>query len=167
MFAGNFAPLGFATCDGQILPISQNTALFSLLGTNFGGDGRSTFGLPNLQGSFPISFGNGAGLSPRVIGETGGEATVTLLTTEMPGHSHAAEGNTAGGNTDDPDRADFAMAHEGKAPIMAYTANQSNNKAMNGAALGLAGGSQPHNNLPPYVVITFVIALQGVFPARN
>jgi len=167
MFAGNFAPLGFATCDGQILPISQNTALFSLLGTNFGGDGRSTFGLPNLQGSFPMGMGSGEGLTPRDIGEIGGEAAVTLLTTQMPAHSHAAQGNTAGGNTDDPDRADFAMAHEGKAPIMAYTANQSNNKAMNAAALNPAGGSQPHNNVPPYLVVTFVIALQGVFPPRN
>jgi len=167
MFAGNFAPFGFALCNGQILPISQNTALFSLLGTNFGGDGRSNFGLPNLQGSFAMSFGNGAGLTPRVIGETGGEPVVTLLTTQIPGHTHNALGNTAGGNTDDPTRAEWAMAHEGKAPIMAYTTNQSANAAMNEAALLPAGGSQPHNNLPPYQVITFIIALQGVFPARS
>lgn len=167
IFPGNFAPRGYALCNGQIMSIAQNTALFALLGTNFGGDGRSTFGLPNLQASFPMNAGNGPGLTPRVIGESGGEAAVSLLTTEIPVHTHGAPCNTGGGNTDDPTGAEWAMAHLGKAPIMAYTANQSSNVAMNSAALGPAGGSQPHNNLPPYVVVNFIIALQGVFPARN
>jgi microcystin-dependent protein len=167
MFAGNFAPVGWLFCQGQILSISQNTALFSLLGTTYGGNGTSTFALPNLQGCFVMSSGQGPGLSPRDLGETGGEAAVTLLTTSMPAHTHNAEANTAGGNTDSPTGADWAFAHKGKAPIMAYTASESSNVPMNAEALAPAGGSQPHNNLPPYLVINFIIATQGIFPSRN
>ncbi len=167
MFAGNFAPVGWMLCQGQILPISQYTALFSLIGTTYGGNGTSNFALPNLQGCFAMSSGQGPGLSLRDLGETGGESAVTLLSTQLPAHTHNAEGNTAGGNTDDPTRADWALAHKGKAPIMAYTANQSANVPMNAAALNPAGGGQPHNNLPPYLVINFIIAFQGIFPSRN
>ncbi len=167
IFPGNFAPKGYALCNGQLLSISQNTALFSLLGTNFGGDGKSTFALPNLQASFPMNFGDGPGLTPRVIGETGGEAAVSLLTTQIPVHTHGAACNTGGGTTDDPTGAEWAMAHLGKAPIMSYTANLSSNAAMNTGALAPAGGNQPHNNLVPYLVVNFIIALQGIFPARN
>lgn len=169
LFTGNFAPRGFALCNGQLLPISQNTALFSLLGTNFGGNGTSTFGLPNLQGSFPLGAGSGPGLTPRVVGETGGQSAVQLLTTEIPSHSHAALADTAGGTTDDPTASLWAMPHQGKASIPAYTANSANspNVAMNAQALALVGGNQSHNNLSPYLVVTFIIAMQGVFPARN
>src|ERR1039458_1864526 len=148
MFAGTFAPIGHALCNGQLLPISQNTALFSLLGTQFGGNGTSNFALPNLQGSFPMHFGQGPGLTQRDIGEAAGEAAVTLLTSEIPAHTHTAQCVTTGGSTDDPTGAEWAMAHIGKSPVPAYTANQSANVAM--AALPSAGGNLPHNNLPPY-----------------
>jgi microcystin-dependent protein len=164
MFAGNFAPTGWALCNGQLLPISQNTALFALLGTNFGGNGTSTFGLPNLQGSVPMAFGNGAGLTPRVIGETGGETGVTLLQTQMPQHSHAAQASTSGG-TDSPASAAWGESKLGKTPMNVYAASGSN-VTMNPAALSTAGGNLPHNNLPPYLGLTFIIALQGIFPSR-
>ena len=167
MFAGNFAPSGFALCNGQLLSIAQNTALFSLLGTNFGGNGTSTFGLPNLQACFPMHFGQGPGTSNRLIGETGGAASVTLQTNQMPLHTHPAECSTTGGTTDDPTGALWAMPHKGKATIPAYTASLTPNVAMNAAALGSAGQTQPHNNLPPYLVVNFIIALRGIFPARN
>jgi microcystin-dependent protein len=167
MFGGNFAPKGYAMCNGQILAITQNTALFSLLGTNFGGNGTSNFGLPNLQGTFPVGAGQGNGLSPRVIGETGGESAVTLQSTQMPIHTHAAQCVSAGGNADDPTRAEWAIPHAGKSPIAAYTASTASNTPMNSAALPFVGGNLPHDNMPPYVVVNFIIALQGVFPARN
>lgn len=163
----NFAPRGFAFCNGQLLSISQNTALFSLLGTFYGGDGRSTFGLPNLQGAFPMHMGQGPGLTDRVIGETGGTATVTLTVQTMPAHIHNAECQTGGGNTDNPANAKWAMAHTGKAPVLAYTDKTTGLATMNPAALGAAGGNQPHNNLHPYLVMNFIIALQGIFPSRN
>jgi microcystin-dependent protein len=154
-------------CNGQILSIAQNTALFSLLGTTFGGDGRTNFALPNLQGSFPLNAGQGIGLSDRVLGGSGGEAAVTLLTTQIPGHTHGAISSAGGGTSDDPTRGIWAMPHEGKSPIPAYTDNSSANVTMNPAALSNAGGNQPHNNLPPYLVVSFIIAMQGIFPSRN
>jgi microcystin-dependent protein len=166
MFAGNFAPVGWALCNGQLMPISQNTALFSLLGTNFGGDGQSTFGLPNLQGSVPLAFGNGAGLTPRDMGETGGEANVTLLQSEMPQHTHAAQASTGGG-TDSPAGAVWGESKLGKTPMNVYAASGANNVAMSPQALAGAGSYQPHNNMPPYQCLTFIIALQGIFPARS
>ena len=170
MFGCNFAPFGWALCNGQIMPISQNTALFSLLGTFYGGDGKSNFALPNLQGNFPMNMGQGPGLTPRDIGETGGEAAVTLLQTQMPGHAHAAQCLTGGGSSDSPVGNEWAMAHVSKAHInayTAYTANNPNTTAMNAAALAAAGGNQPHNNLPPYLVINFCIAMQGFYPSRQ
>ncbi|HZV35418.1 MAG TPA: tail fiber protein [Verrucomicrobiae bacterium] len=162
-----FAPKGWATCDGQLLPISQNTALFSLLGTDFGGDGKSTFGLPNLQGSAPMFWGNGAGLTPRNIGQIGGEQTVTLLQSEIPAHSHPISGNTAAGNQDSASGASWARPHLGKTPVNAYTANTGSNVTMNANALSTVGSNFPHNNLSPYLTLLFVIALQGIFPARS
>jgi microcystin-dependent protein len=167
IFAGNFAPFGWAFCDGQLLPISQNTALFSLLGTQFGGNGTSNFALPNLQGSFPVGMGQGIGLTPRIIGEMGGEATVQLNASEMAGHSHIPQCSATGGTSDDPTGNLWALPHSGKAQIAAYTANTSSLVAMNAGAFTSTGGGQPHNNLPPYVVMTFIIALQGIYPARN
>jgi microcystin-dependent protein len=166
MFAGNFAPVGWALCNGQLMSISQNTALFSLLGTQFGGNGVSNFALPNLQGSVPMAFGNGAGLTPRVIGETGGEQNHTLISSEIPSHTHAAQASTSGG-TDSPAGAAWGESKMGKTPMNVYAASGANNVQMNPLALAIAGGSQPHNNLPPFQCLTFIIALTGIFPPRS
>ena len=164
IFAGNFAPTGWATCDGQLLPISQNTALFSLLGTTYGGDGKSTFALPNLQGSAPMQQGQGPGLSLRDLGEIGGEQNVTLLQTEMPAHSHTA---VAAAGTGQPDPTGNAWASGAKGFGNIYSPSvPANNAQMNPLATSIAGGSQPHNNMMPYLCLTFIIALQGVFPPR-
>jgi len=166
MFAGNFAPTGWALCNGQLLPISQNTALFSLLGTTYGGNGQTTFALPNLQGSVPVGFGQGPGLSLRDLGEIGGEPTVTLLSTEMPVHSHTAQASTSGG-TDSPANATWGESKLGKTPLNVYAASGANNVAMSPQALAVAGGGLPHNNMPPYLCLTFIIALQGIYPPRS
>jgi microcystin-dependent protein len=163
MFAGNFAPTGWASCDGQIMPISQNTALFSLLGTFYGGDGKSTFALPNLQGSAPMFWGQGPGLSLYDLGQQGGSQTVTLLESEMPFHTHlmetasgdVAESSTATGN---------AMA---RASLTVYTATLSPLVQMAPQTLAPAGSSFPHNNMMPTLTVFFMIALQGVFPPRG
>jgi len=164
IFAGNFAPRGWATCDGQILPISQNTALFSLLGTTYGGDGRTTFALPNLQGSAPMHAGQGPGLSQRFLGEQAGEQTVTLLTSEMPSHNHTAQA-TSGSNQDSPAGNAWSSIGTTRTPPALYAPTQ--NAQMSPQALALTGGNLPHNNMPPYLCLTFIIALQGVFPPRN
>lgn len=161
----NFAPTGWATCDGQIMPISQNTALFSLLGTTYGGDGKSTFALPNLQGSAPMQSGQGPGLSLRDLGEIGGEQTVTLITTEMPAHSHNVRATTGAGVSTNPEGKAWAGAARGRPP--AYAPSQSSNLQMSPAATMVTGGSLPHNNMQPYLTLLFIIALQGVFPARS
>ncbi len=162
-----FAPKGWAFCDGQLLPISQNTALFSLLGTTYGGNGTSTFALPNLQGAAPMHAGQGPGLSLRDLGETGGEDAVTLLQTEIPTHSHAAQGLNAKAGQTSPSNAVWAQQQEGRQPLPAYSTNPGTTPAMSPSALATTGGSQPHNNLMPYLVLNFIIALQGVFPARS
>ena len=166
MFSGNFAPNGWAFCNGQVLPISQNTALFSLLGTNYGGDGRSTFALPNLQGAFPMHAGAsaGPGLTPRNVGETGGSASVTLTTAQLPGHGHvlqAVPGATAGA----PDATvSLAPTSNGSALYRAPDAVYLNTAPSD---MGASGGGAAHNNLPPYLAINFIIALQGIFPPRS
>ena len=165
MFAGNFAPSGWALCNGQILPISQNTALFSLLGVMYGGNGTSNFALPNLQGSAPLGYGQGPGLSSRVQGQAGGEPTVTLLTAQIPAHTHAAQAATAGG-LDSPAGTVWGEAQLGKTPLNIY-APKPGNVPMSTQALGFVGGGQPHNNLPPYLCLNFIIALTGIFPPRN
>ena len=166
IFGFNFAPTGWATCDGQLMPISQNTALFSLLGTTYGGDGRSTFALPNLQGSTPLQPGQGPGLSLRDLGETGGEPTVTVLQSEMPQHGHSAGCYDGAGNQTDPSAHALASAHSGRQPLNAYAIGPANT-TMNPTALSPAGGSLPHNNLMPYQTLNFCIALQGIFPPRG
>lgn len=163
----SFAPNGWAQCNGQLLPISQNTALFSLLGTQFGGNGISTFALPNFQGAAPMGQGNGVGLTPRVIGESGGESSVELLISEMPSHNHNVTGNLQAGNQNSPAGANWGSAHIGKTGLDTYTANTGSNVSMNPGALATAGGGFPHNNLSPYLVLNFIIALQGIFPARS
>src|SRR5437588_180634 len=165
IFAGNFAPKGWAQCDGQLLPISQNTALFSLLGTTYGGDGKSTFALPNLQGSAPMQAGQGPGLSLRDLGETGGEQTVTLLQTEMPAHSHSARA-TSTTNQASPATNVWASGQKGFGNVYTGSSPQTN-RQMSSFATSIAGGNLPHNNMPPFLGLTFIIALQGVFPARS
>jgi len=163
IFPFNFAPKGWAFCDGQILPISQNTALFSLLGTTYGGNGTSNFALPNFQGVSPIHSGQGAGLSLRDLGETGGTETVTLLLSELPAHTHAANCNSGTGDQYGPPGNFWATDAGGNNE---YNAALTPNMTM-AAALGPTGGNQPHNNLQPYLVLNFCIALQGVFPPRS
>jgi microcystin-dependent protein len=166
IFAGNFAPVGWALCNGQLLSISQNTALFSLIGTFYGGNGTSTFGLPNLQGMFPMFFGSGAGLTQRSLGEIGGAATVTLLSNQIPAHTHTAQAAITGGlNT--PTANVWGESKIGKGAINVYAPSGANNVAMNAAAILPIGGGGAHNNMPPYLCLTFIIALQGIFPARN
>jgi microcystin-dependent protein len=165
IFAGNFAPNGWALCNGQLMSISQNTALFSLLGTQFGGDGKSTFGLPDLQGAAPVHQGQGPGLSQRFMGETGGTDAVTLIHSEMPVHTHSAMGIAASDSTA-PSPSVVWGSLAGRNPPPLY---QSGNPdvTMNPFALGVTGSSFPHNNLQPLLVLNFIIALQGVFPARG
>ena len=154
-------------CNGQILPISQNTALFSLLGTYYGGDGQSTFALPNLQGAAPMDMGNGAGLTQRVVGQTGGETSVTLALSQIPAHNHQVLASASAGTTNSPAAAGWAVPHLGKTGINAYTADTTHNVSMSPAALAMAGGGHAHNNMPPYLVLNFCIALSGIFPSRN
>jgi microcystin-dependent protein len=163
----NFAPHGWAMCNGQLLPISQNTALFSLLGTFYGGDGKSTFALPNFQGRAPINIGQGPGLSPYVIGQAAGETAVTLLQTEIPSHTHTVAAYAGNGDLDNPAGKAWATSHMGKTPINIYNNSAGTATYMNPVAFALAGGSQPHNNLPPYLTLNFVIAMTGIFPSRS
>jgi microcystin-dependent protein len=162
IFPFNFAPRGWAWCDGQLLPLSQNTALFSLLGTTYGGNGKSNFALPDLQGRAPMHPGQGPGLSLHDLGETGGSETVTLLESEIPGHAH-----TLRASQDDADLAIPTPARTlAKASANLYLAGAPN-VSMSDQALPPAGGDQPHNNLQPYLTFYFAIALQGVFPPRS
>jgi microcystin-dependent protein len=162
----NFAPYGWALCNGQLMSIPQNTALFSLLGTNYGGDGRTTFGLPNLQGSAPLAWGSGSGLTPRDIGETGGNTAVSLLMTAIPAHAHTAQNAVASTSGTPGPTVVFGGGGRGKEPAYAPASPQ-NTVQMSAQAVGMAGGGQAHNNLPPYLTLTFVIALQGIFPSRS
>jgi len=166
IFTGNFAPVGWAQCNGQLMPISQNTALFSLLGTTYGGDGKSNFAIPNLQGCAPMQAGQGPGLSLRDLGETGGEQTVTLLQTEMPAHSHSAQGSSGSDQTSPTNNAWASGAKLGGGNLYAPK-NPPSDVQMNPFGTSIAGGNLPHNNMPPFLGLTFIIALQGVFPARS
>jgi microcystin-dependent protein len=166
IFAGNFAPTGWALCNGQLMPISQNTALFSLLGTTYGGDGKSNFALPNLQGSAPLQAGQGAGLSLRDLGQTGGETAVTLDSTNLISHSHTLSGKNLNGDQNSPANHTLAQAKVGRTPVPMYSATAGSGPAMSSQALAPTGG-QAHNNMPPYLTLNFIIALQGVFPARS
>ena len=166
IFPFNFAPKGWAFCDGQLLPLSQNTALFSLLGTTYGGDGKSTFALPNMQGNAPLHPGQGPGLSLYDLGQNGGSENVTLLQSEMPAHPHgmlgaptliSADSSVCTGNSMGKSSQGNAYAPYNAASITQLSPN----------ALAIAGGSLPHNNMQPYLTLNFCIALQGVFPARG
>lgn len=160
----NFAPKGWAWCDGQILPLSQNTALFSLLGTTYGGDGKSNFALPDLQGKAAMHPGQGPGLSLHDLGESGGSETVTLLESEIPSHTHTITAKDEDGMRRIPGTMYLANT---EAAEKIYNNSTSGLTTMSGDAVSVAGGSQAHNNLQPYLVCYFVIALQGVYPSRT
>jgi microcystin-dependent protein len=160
MFGFNFAPRGWALCNGQLLSIAQNTALFSLLGTTYGGNGQTTFALPNLQGRVPMHQGNGGGLTPRVMGEQSGTETVTLISTQMPQHNHTVNAATN------------ATSKNPSANLPGLTAAGSSysptaSVQMSPTMINPSGGSQPHENMQPFLVVNFCIALEGIFPSRN
>jgi microcystin-dependent protein len=160
IFAGNFAPRGWAFCNGQLLPISQNTALFSLIGTTYGGDGRTTTGLPNLQGRAPMHPGRGPGLTPRRLGQSGGTYDVTLTEAQMPSHTHTLRASTEDGRSATPQNMYLATG------TTMYT-SESPNTTLRGDSLPPAGGGQAHNNTQPFLVLSFIIALVGVYPSRG
>ena len=165
IFPFNFAPKGWAWCNGQLMPISQNTALFSLLGTTYGGDGKSNFALPDMQGNAPMHPGQGPGLSLHDLGETGGTATVTLLQSEIPAHSHTMKATVENG-TQGTLTPNITLATSIAGSLYQSNTN-SNLVTMNPQAISPAGGDQPHNNMMPYLTLYFNIALQGVFPPRT
>lgn len=156
IFAGNFAPVGWAFCDGSLLAIAENDALFNLIGTTYGGDGQSTFALPDLRSRVPVHMGSGLSLA-----QTGGEETVTLTVNQMPAHTHVPQANSGTGTQTSP--AGNVWANSANAP---YSANAPN-AAMDPAAAGLAGGSQPHDNMIPFLAINFIISLFGIFPSQS
>lgn len=162
MVAFNFEPVGWALCSGQLLPISQYDALFSLLGTTYGGDGQNTFALPDLRSRVPIHQGQGPGLPAYVIGQSGGQESVNLTLNQMPVHNHSFAVNSNGGTSDNPASNFMASNSEGTK----HYSNLAGSNA-NGASIGNTGGSQPHNNMPPYLCINFIIALEGLYPSRN
>jgi microcystin-dependent protein len=166
IFAGNFAPRSWAFCNGQLLPISQNTALFSLIGTTYGGDGRTTTALPNMQGRAPMGPGRGPGLTSRRLGQRGGVETVTLTEAQMPNHTHTLGGSTEEAEFDgspNPTNNLPGIVEGGKEPY-AVSANLT---SLSEGALPSSGGSQAHNNLQPYLAINYIIALQGLYPSRG
>ncbi len=162
-FAGNFAPVGWALCHGQLLPIAGNDALFSLIGTTYGGDGTSTFALPNLASRIPLHQGTGSGLSPRVIGELGGSETVNLSTGQLAAHNHTAVCSNTTGNNASPINNYWSTDSGGNTGAYSTTSGST----MAATAIGVAGGGQPHNNVQPYLVINYIIALEGIYPSRN
>jgi microcystin-dependent protein len=162
MFAGNFEPYGWRFCNGQLLPISENEPLYYLIGTAYGGDGQDTFALPNLQSRFPMHQGTGPSGNTYLIGETGGTESVTLTTEQIPPHRHVPIADGAGGNTGTPQDAQWA-----ESALLLYQQNPDSVVAMSPQALAPAGGSQPHDNMPPFLGIHFIISLFGVFPSQN
>jgi microcystin-dependent protein len=169
IWACNFAPTGWAFCDGQLMPISQNTALFSLLGTTYGGDGKTTFALPNLQGANPMHQGQGQGLSLRDLGEMSGVETVTLIQTELPAHSHFVQADAGIAGAGSPAGAVYKSGQApGNPPTVIWTyTTDAPNQSLNPLTVGFTGGNLPHNNMQPYLTLNFCIALQGVFPPRG
>ena len=162
IFPFNFAPKGWAFCDGQLLPLSQNTALFSLLGTTYGGNGQSNFALPNIQGNGVMHPGQGPGLSLHDLGETSGAETVTLLESEIPSHSHATKASVS--DATEPAPAGQLLA---KGSGIGTYASAGSTTQLNAGAIAPSGGDQPHNNMQPYLTLNFCISLQGIFPPRS
>jgi len=165
MFPTNFAPNGWAFCNGQIISIAQNTALFSLLGTTYGGNGQTTFALPNLQGRMAVGTGQGPGLSNYVLGQTAGNSTHTLISTEMPVHTHTLGANNGDGTLPTPS-ANIPAGPGADRDLYLYAPPGALTN-MNSNAVAIAGGSQPHENMQPYLVVNYCIAMNGIFPARN
>ena len=163
IFAGNFAPRSYAFCNGQLLPVSQNTALFSLIGTTYGGDGRTTTALPNLKGRAPMHPGRGPGLTSRRLGQKGGAETVTLSEAQMPNHSHTMEARPSAASTSTPTNNFFANITGANF----YSSSTSSMVNMQTGLLQNAGGGQPHNNMQPFIAMNFIIALQGLYPSRS
>jgi microcystin-dependent protein len=164
IFAGNFAPHDWAFCNGQLMPITQNTALFSILGVQYGGDGRVTFALPNLQGRAPMHQGDGPGLTTRVVGELGGSSSIALQPSEMPMHTHIPNAGAAA-TANSPVEA-FWASTSGRTGAAAY-APGTDGTTLSPAAIAVAGNSQPHNNMQPYLGLSFIICLNGYFPGRE
>jgi microcystin-dependent protein len=163
MFAGNFAPAGWAFCNGQLVPISENDALFILIGTTYGGDGQETFALPNLQSRIPIHQGQGGGTTNHILGETGGTESVTLTVQQIPSHTHPASCSSGGGTpSSDPNNATWA-----KGDVNMYSPGAGAGFIGGGLASAPAGGSQPHDNMVPYLCINYIISLFGIFPQQN
>lgn len=162
LFAGNFAPQGWALCNGQALSIAENDALFTLLGTTYGGDGVNTFCVPDLQGRTPIHAGGGSGLSPRVPGEMTGSETVTLTARQLPAHYHPVHANSAAGTQAEPQGAVWAAASSGELQYSGAPPNVS----MSAQCTTVQGGGMPHDNLMPFQVATFIIACVGIFPSQ-
>lgn len=167
VFAGNFAPKGWAFCNGQLMSIQQNTALFSILGVRYGGDGKTTFALPNLMGAAPMNQGQGAGLTERQVGQVVGAPTVTLLSTQIPAHTHAPAAIEGAGTSGDPENQLWSVAVTGRSKVPEPIYDATVNVAMNPQALGLTGGNQPHNNMQPFLVMNYIICLYGEFPPRG
>ena len=166
MFAGNFAPRGWAFCDGQLLPISENQALFSLVGTIYGGDGRTTFALPDLRGRAPVHAGQGPGLTNRRLGENGGAEAVFLTINEMPSHNHHAISN-ADSTVATSDKPTDALPARNAGATPQYGENANSTLNANSISIGQTGGNQPHPNMQPFLTINYIIALQGIYPSRN
>ncbi|MGJ8570400.1 MAG: phage tail protein [Hoeflea sp.] len=162
MFAGNFAPRGWAFCDGQLLAVSQNDALFTLLGTIYGGDGRTTFGLPDMRGRLPIHAGHGPGLSERRLGAKGGAENVTVTVNQLPSHTHVYNASTTAATANTPQDAFI-----GESPTIDVFSEATASTTLSSSAISQVGGSQPHTNLMPYICVNFIIALVGIYPSRN
>ncbi|GAB3996303.1 tail fiber protein [Spirosoma daeguense] len=171
LFAGNYAIKGWAFCAGQLLPINQYSALYSLLGTTYGGNGTTTFALPDLRGRAAIGFGAGPGLQNYSLGEVGGTESVTLISTQMPAHSHSLNGTTAAGDLVPPTGALLAAATgadgDGNPVTVNSYVNGSPNTILNPASIGITGGNQPHENRSPFLTLNYIICLEGVYPSRN
>ena len=167
IFGFSFAPRGWAYCDGQLVSIAQNNALFAVLGTTFGGDGQTTFGLPNMKGNAPMEWGNGPGLTPRTLGQLAGEPSVTLTVQQIPGHNHILHaGITTNAAQQVPTPTAQAQLGQGS-PGQVYTATATPPVAFSPKAIGPAGQSQPHDNVSPILVLNFCVAMEGLFPSRN
>ena len=167
MFGGNFAPRGYTFADGQLLQVAQNTALFSLYGTTYGGDGRTTFGVPNLQGRGAMHPGRGPGLTSRRLGQKGGEATVTLTDAQMPNHNHGLFGNEEDGDEQSPADATFGRNNDAFRPPTGATLGNMADGAGGKFAIQKEGGGQAHNNWMPYQVVNFIVAVTGLSPSRG
>ncbi|MEI4552193.1 phage tail protein [Pseudoalteromonas spongiae] len=167
IWANNFAPRGWSMCDGQLMQIAQNTALFSLVGTTYGGDGRTTFGLPNLKGRAPMHWGTGPGLTPRAWGQTGGTPAVTLVESQIPAHSHEIKGQNAAGDTNAPANRYLATDKRAGLKIRNLKADANPNTTMSLSTLTNTGGTKSHENRQPYLALNFCIATIGLYPSRN